>query len=735
MKLMSSGVEEVTTGNVIGTTGEFRIKQSAKAFAILSSGLYANKIKAIIRELSCNAIDSHVAAGTLDTPFDVCLPSTLSPYFSVRDYGTGLSEEQVNGIFTTYFESSKTGSDDFIGTLGLGSKSPFSYTNNFSITAIKDGKKCIFTAFISDQGVPSILKMAEENTKEHNGVEIRFSVTSKNDHQTFLFEAVEVFKWFKNRPNVSHPSFKFVDVDYSEKDIVKGVHSFKTSNYRTTPIAVMGNIAYPLNVPDVSTNLGKLAEYLHYPLIIEFDIGELDIAASREELSYIPITITNIKKRLQALHDGIVKYIDGQISNCKSDLEKGEVVYRLTCSNLFSTAAHQWVKDNKFTFGLPNDITIIPLFVKDIKALGMTMSAQYSRYGGATLTTYSVDYDYPNGKSRTADTAYFPVKYVDKRSVIVVNTGKTGITQRIKATFFDKKHKLVPNISGVIFITVNFTGTLTDAEKAKKVDELKKLVHGYSLVMTDADLEPAPTRTRTTVVKAPSTAGFVKLSGLSRWSSSISDISWSNIGTIDPNVTYYYVPLSAYEHCPDKGDAVISDIKRMVLNMCRSGIDSFMNINIVGVQKIGMPTLKKLPNFIKLETYIKGELLKVDTTSTSINELTSYLDCINNSVYNSSIAKEVKNKKGPYVTFIDKYITNRKTPKGSKNYSHGEMININYLASLFGVTLTQKVDYVSAAKVDYDKLVNSYPMFNCIDRYNCPLQKLIVDYINLVDKS
>lgn len=125
----------------VADTGEFKIKTSSRAFQILSSGLYANKIRAIIRELSCNAIDSHVAAGKLDTPFEIHLPNSLDPYFSIRDFGTGLNRDQVNNIYTTYFESTKTNSNDYIGALGLGSKSPFSYTNNFTVTAIKDGKK------------------------------------------------------------------------------------------------------------------------------------------------------------------------------------------------------------------------------------------------------------------------------------------------------------------------------------------------------------------------------------------------------------------------------------------------------------------------------------------------------------------------------------------------------------------------------------------------------------------
>ena len=184
MKLHNAVLDKPIVSNV-GEIGEFRIRNSAKAFNILSSGLYANKIRAIIRELSCNAVDSHIAAGKQDTPFDVHLPNQLEPWFSIRDYGTGLNHDQVTNIYTTYFESTKTNSNDFIGALGLGSKSPFSYTDNFTVTAIQNGRKGIYSAFINDVGVPSIALMNEEQVTEPNGVEVKFSVNDRYDFHKF----------------------------------------------------------------------------------------------------------------------------------------------------------------------------------------------------------------------------------------------------------------------------------------------------------------------------------------------------------------------------------------------------------------------------------------------------------------------------------------------------------------------------------------------------------------------
>ena len=146
----------------------------------------------------------------------------LEPWFSVRDFGTGLDNNQVVNIYTTYFESTKADSNDFIGALGLGSKSPFSYTENFTVTAIKDGTKRIYSAFINEVGVPSIAEMSEELTDEGNGVEVKFSVTDRYDYNSFVHEAQRVFMWFKHRPNViGNTNYHLQELTYREKDIVQ----------------------------------------------------------------------------------------------------------------------------------------------------------------------------------------------------------------------------------------------------------------------------------------------------------------------------------------------------------------------------------------------------------------------------------------------------------------------------------------------------------------------------------
>ncbi len=59
MAIINSAPQNEAIMSNVGEIGEFRIRNSAKAFNILSSGLYANKIRAIIRELSCNAVEPY----------------------------------------------------------------------------------------------------------------------------------------------------------------------------------------------------------------------------------------------------------------------------------------------------------------------------------------------------------------------------------------------------------------------------------------------------------------------------------------------------------------------------------------------------------------------------------------------------------------------------------------------------------------------------------------------------
>lgn len=293
--------------HVLGHSGldeqkDFEIRNSAHAFRILSSGLYSDKVRAVLREIGCNAYDAHVAQGNTNKPFEIKLPNQLDPQFYIRDHGPGLSHAEVMKLYTTYFASTKQNSNDFTGAFGLGSKSPFSYTDAFTITSCHDSKRRIYTAHIGDKGVPVIALMGEadvEGTWEH-GLEIGFPVKPE-DFREFATKAQSVFCTFKTLPKVRGGSaIKPIAIT---KDF--GEYAFyDADDYgRAALQVIMGNVMYPLDTSKVKHPVDKKEPFLDAGLamqgvLLRFDIGELQVAASREELQYDTGTQEAIRKRL-----------------------------------------------------------------------------------------------------------------------------------------------------------------------------------------------------------------------------------------------------------------------------------------------------------------------------------------------------------------------------------------------------------------------------------------------------
>jgi len=312
--------------NMTGATA-FTIQSNAKMFKILSNSLYSNKERAIIREVSCNAYDANVDAGNGDKPIEIHLPNDLEPYFSVKDSGPGLTPEQMVKIYTQYGNSTKTDRNDMIGALGLGSKSPFSYTTSFSVISIVDRTKSSYSCYMDDKGEPQLQPFSSEQTDEPNGVEIRFPVKSE-DFNKFRQEAEVVFRPFEVKPEVSGNidyKVKSFDILLKSKDkkdweLVNPIS--KGQRCEQIMVAVQGNVEYPINIDKISEFLSDNAKtFIYEDFRLYFDIGDLDISASREGLGYDKITVKNITDKFEKMASEIIETQNKKINNFDTKYE------------------------------------------------------------------------------------------------------------------------------------------------------------------------------------------------------------------------------------------------------------------------------------------------------------------------------------------------------------------------------------------------------------------------------
>ena len=311
MKLHSSTHVVEKSGNF--EENQFSIEASAKAFMILSDGLYSNKILAVVRELSTNAYDSHVDAGVADRPFEVHLPTRLEPYFHVRDYGTSMTHEQCMTLYTTYFRSTRNDSNDAVGCLGLGSKAPFAYADSFTIEAFKDGEKRVYAAHRDSNGSPTFCLMDTVPTDEENGIKVSLPV-DKSDCDRFVREASKTYQYFKVRPTLN--AELMYNTERSLLTDKNGKWDFTTA--RNDNFVIMGQIAYPIeeeSIGDHYSDEDKVANFLWHTsgLRLHLEIGDVDITPSREALSYTAETKKNIRNVIQTVIDDIKESVEDAI--------------------------------------------------------------------------------------------------------------------------------------------------------------------------------------------------------------------------------------------------------------------------------------------------------------------------------------------------------------------------------------------------------------------------------------
>lgn len=251
--------------------------------------LYSDPEMAVIREYSTNAFDAHVE-GFVDRPIEVTLPTNLSPFFRVRDYGEGLDADDIRDIYSQYGASTKRDSNDVVGMLGLGCKSALTYSDQFTLTGIKNGICTEVSISRDEDGSGSMTIVDVYPTTEHSGVEVIVPVKREN---SFEEKSKDFFRFWTEGTvlvNGKQPKrisgFKIADDLYLSDEV--GESYF-----------VMGNVAYPW--PDSES------EYGQWPTVAFVEIGAVNFTPSRESLqmtNQTKETLKFVKERVKNEREG-----------------------------------------------------------------------------------------------------------------------------------------------------------------------------------------------------------------------------------------------------------------------------------------------------------------------------------------------------------------------------------------------------------------------------------------------
>jgi hypothetical protein len=295
--------------NVQGDVAKMGISDDAKAHImdVLSKALYSEPVYAVIREYSTNARDAHIEAGN-DAPIEVTLPNLMKPIFKVRDYGVGLSVDDIHNIYSQYGTSTKRDSDEYNGYLGLGCKSAFSYTDQFTVTSVKDGVRIMVMVTRDADGTGEMTTVDTRTTDEPNGTEVMVPV---KQHEPFLRWADHLFRFWPEGTVV------YVDSDGNRTEPKRLTGLNITDSILVVDgdqdYIVMGGVPYPVNLDHEMS--GKA-------LVAYVENGAVTFTPSREALKMnVANTMATIERIRVEFQNGVKSAVQDAINAATSGPE------------------------------------------------------------------------------------------------------------------------------------------------------------------------------------------------------------------------------------------------------------------------------------------------------------------------------------------------------------------------------------------------------------------------------
>ena len=278
------------------------------------STLYPHPKEAVVREYPSNARDAHDEAGQT-RPVEVLTPTILDPYLVIKDWGTGMSLEDVQNVYSKYGVSTRRHTDTATGTLGLGSKSAFTYCDDWQMISRKDGMKVICQMHRTPpMGLPKIDILFHGPTDEENGTEVRIPELVEGD---FDEDIKKFFKYWREGEVLidGKPPEQIQGRWLGDNILIREPERDRWGDPRQVQddVIVMGGVPYPVPSekalfiqPALPTQRAKYRpQGRRLSLVCWVKMGSVGFAPSRESLYYD----THTEKTLETLRTEIQERI------------------------------------------------------------------------------------------------------------------------------------------------------------------------------------------------------------------------------------------------------------------------------------------------------------------------------------------------------------------------------------------------------------------------------------------
>ena len=296
-------IEQDTVGVFKEITSSIRAEDLGMALDAVSKNLYSNPIGSFVRELVSNGVDANRANNSAELVKVNIYKEGNTWYFQVKDEGKGMTPEHFTDVYMRWFNSDKRDNNEDIGGFGIGSKSPLSYKETYELTTVADGYEYEYI-IVRQSPAPTATLLVERPTNKKSGTTVRIEIDEKD-----LFKLHQECKkqliYFNNVYVINEEYYYENDFQIIEADLFKvRTDSFPFGNEMHI---VLGQVAYPINW----NFLGISPIYI--PVGLKFNIGELPVTLSREEINYSDDTVKEILlNKIETVYDDLYERYSNQ---------------------------------------------------------------------------------------------------------------------------------------------------------------------------------------------------------------------------------------------------------------------------------------------------------------------------------------------------------------------------------------------------------------------------------------
>lgn len=286
-------------------------------FEILRSKMYSNPIGSICREISCNSRDAHRESGKANVPIEIYLPSSFNPTIKFRDFGPGISPDRIQNVYIAYAASTKRDDNTQTGGFGLGAKTPFAYTDTFSVVTRVDGVEYSYACYIDETKIGKVALISETPTDSPNGTDINIPV-KKNDFSIFIEEVHRYTQYWDVKPNVFGAKFEYQKLDKvvdNKNWFITQEHAYNTINVLLDGIKYVADLREIFN-DRMSSDFEAFYRAVSnnkYNINLIMNVGDISVSSNRESIHFTDKTKSFIIQRLLNFKDDFQASFDKKI--------------------------------------------------------------------------------------------------------------------------------------------------------------------------------------------------------------------------------------------------------------------------------------------------------------------------------------------------------------------------------------------------------------------------------------